>query len=266
MVGAVSVWPELTLRTNPRAKRRRTETIRLYARYSLWKGVPLLFGEFSLSLRLLWKWQCSYKRLSKSWLNNFLRCQTQLFWVRLSSHAHPLDLSSSYNSSCSFDSPPLLSPLGSFQKCLNSFALMDFQLWCKTFQDWHVSLHRPSLSLFTSFYPPKPLHVMCSNQQFSHIHPSLSVSRPSVYSRFFVLFHPQLSRGEAPNGKFRSGRQAAIKHSFQLWMKGACMWNGTYMIDLQVIVTLTPELLLVIGYFQELLHKFFLSTKAIKLI
>lgn len=82
---------------------------------------------------------------------------------------------------------PSLSPLGSFQKCLISLALMDFQLWCKHFQDWHVSLHRPSPS-FTSLYLSELLHVMCLNQQFSHIYPWLSVSRPSVYSRFFVLF------------------------------------------------------------------------------
>lgn len=63
---------------------------------------------------------------------------------------------------------------------------------------------------FTSLYLSKLHHVMCSNQQFSHIHPSLSVSRPSLYSRFFVLFLPRLGRG-VPNGKFRSGRQAAIK-------------------------------------------------------
>ncbi len=154
-------------------------------------------------------------------------------------------------------SSPLLSPLGSFQKCLISFALMDIQLWCKTFQDWRVSSHRPSLSILyisLAFQTP-PCDPLESTIQS---HPSLALRLPSV-SLFAILCLV------APNGKFRSGRQAAIKLNFQLWVKGACMWNGTSTTDLQVIVTLTaaPELLLVSGHFQELLHQCFLSTKAI---
>lgn len=151
-----------------------------------------VFSEHTSSL----EWQFSSKCLSKSWLNNYWRCQTQLFLVAHSSHAHPLDLVSSYNSACSFDSLPPLSPLGLFKKGLISFALMDFQLWCKNFQDSHVSLHRHSQFLLHIYiFPSSSLWCARISNSVTSM-PLLSASRPSVYSKFFVLFLPLLSRGQ----------------------------------------------------------------------
>lgn len=159
--------------------------------------------------------------------------------------------------------PPALPPLGSFQKCLVSFAVMDFQLWCKSFQDWHISSRRHSVSIL---YISVSMWCARINNSVTSI-PSLSGSRPSLYSLFFVFSPTAWSGGTKWKIQVRQAGRRPSSHSFQLWMKGAGMWNGISVIDLQVIVTLTatPDLLLVIGRFRESVHRCFLNVKAIKL-
>lgn len=174
----------------------------------------------------------------KSWLKIFWRCRAQLFWLTHSCHAHPLDLDSSYNSSCSSDMPPPTPSLGLISK--NAPSLL---LWWTSSCDARVSNTGMSLCIAPSpsvLYISLSSHVMCSEINNSVTSaPPLPVSRPSVYLRFFVLLLPQLSRAPS-NAKFRSGTQADIKHTFQLWRKEAGMWNRISVIDLRVIVTKYP--------------------------
>lgn len=70
-----------------------------------------------------------------------------------------------------------------------------------------MSLCIHQLSPFTSLYPSKLFLVMCTNQQFSHIYPLLSVSRLPVYSQFFVLFLIGLRRERQMANSGQAGRR-----------------------------------------------------------
>lgn len=88
-----------------------------------------------------------------------------------------------------------------------------------------MSLCIHQLSPFTSLYPSRLFLVMCTNQQFSHIYPLLSVSRLPVYSQFFVLFLIGLRWERQMANSGQAGRQVAIKHSFNDscdWMEFIC--------------------------------------------
>lgn len=116
-------------------------------------------------------------------------------------------------------------------------------LWWTSSCDARVSNTGMSLCVAPSpslLYISLSSHVMCSKINNSVTSaPLIPVSRPSVYLRFFVVLLPQLSRAPS-NAKFRSGTQADIKHSFQLWIKEAGMWNSISVIDPWVIVTKYP--------------------------
>lgn len=209
------------------------------------------------------EWQFSYKRLSKSWLNIYWRCQTQLFSVTYSVHAPPLDLVSSHDSARSFDFLPPPSPFGIVWKNIfkNAASLL---LWRTSSCDARISKMSVSLCIatlapcFTSLYPSELLPVMCPNQQFSHICPPLP-GPPSVslFTILCLLCPAAQSGGAKWQIQVRSGRRAASKHSFQLLVKRARMWNDISMN----ILTATPELLLVVGHFQMSYYACFLKTK-----
>ena len=129
-------------------------------------------------------------------------------------------------------------PLGSFQKMPHLCCCDGLPAVMQEFPTLACLFALPPLPLsFTSLY----LAMWCAQKSTiqSHPPPPLPVSRPSVYLRFFVLLLPQLSRAPS-NAKFRSGTQADIKHTFQLWRKEAGMWNRISVIDPRVIVTKYP--------------------------
>lgn len=146
-----------------------------------------------------------------------------------SSLAHPLNLASSYNSSCSSDSISLSVSLGFVSKKMPHLFCSDgLPAVMQEFPRLVCLLESPlSLSLFPfvmSLYPSKLLLVKCLNQQFSHIYPLLSVCHPSVYSQFFVFCLPVAWSGRQ-NGKFRSGRQATINFEWKEYVcEMACLW------------------------------------------
>lgn len=117
--------------------------------------------------------------------------------------------------------PLTLYPLGllwgSFQKMPHLFHLSSLR-WtsscdARVSKTWHVSLHCPSSLL--SLCPSEFLRLMCLNQQFSHIYPLLSVSRPLFTILCLVPPTAQSGGTKIPNPG-HAGRQAAIKHSFEL--------------------------------------------------
>lgn len=174
MVGAVSVRPELTKSSTKRDQN--FKALRFWKRVLL--GLWGVFSEYTSSL----EWRCSYRRLTENILS----------WLHI-----PVTL-------ILLTSTHLTS--GSFKKCLTSSAVMDFRLWSKSFQDWHVCLFASPLSL-SSF----PSFRQCDVLKINNSVTSIARALFPIYSRFLVLLLPQLSRG-APSGKFRSGRPVAIKH------------------------------------------------------
>lgn len=86
-----------------------------------------------------------------------------------------------------------------FQNCLHSFPLTDFKLWCKTFSVFFFKSLCISPS-FTSLHPQQLLLVKWTNQEFSHIYPSLCVLP--------ISWGPQMVNSGQP------GWQASIKHHF----------------------------------------------------
>lgn len=222
IVGGVSVWPELAFRRAKKIFTLERRAVGVLGNF-LSAHVLVFFGITVFHVK-------ADLRSSEDAEHNFSYLPIPVMLIHLTSthlttHRAPL--------TC----PSHALPWAHLKKCPVSFVVMDFQLWCKSFQHWHVSLRCP-LSL-------PPLHSLSSHVMCSKINnsvtsaPLIPVSRPSVYLRFFVVLLPQLSRAPS-NAKFRSGTQADIKHSFQLWIKEAGMWNSISVIDPWVIVTKYP--------------------------
>lgn len=218
----------------------------------LQRGVFLGFGEFPLSLLLLLNDSFHINIIVRANLttpehakHNFsdLCIPVELIPLtspHLTTHLAPLTPS------------PCLSPLGSFQKkCLISFALMDFQLWCKSFQDSYASLNRRCLSLSLSLRyvslsnQTPPCEVLESTIQ-SHLSTALCLPSISLFT-ILCLLSPHGLVG-APKWQIQV-RQAG---DHQLWMKGIRMWDGMSVM--------------VIWHFQELWHAYIFNTKTVLFI
>lgn len=205
MVSAISLWPELTIKTRSSCKEVKDLNFKSL-QFNFREECCWSFGEFCLSILLL---------LNDSFHINVIVKADKLFLLAHSIRAHPLNPASSCNSSCSFDSIPLSVSLGFVSKMPHLFCYDGLPTVMQEFPRLACLLASPPLSpFFTSLCLSKLLFVISSIQQFSHIYPLPSVSHPSVYSRLFVLFLPWLSQGHQKAGNLGQAGRRPIKHSF----------------------------------------------------